>query len=61
MEELNTVEIHRGFMESRQSFDRYSVATFECMECGYRMEAAHHPMKCPKCGSEMLNISNPRE
>lgn len=36
-------------------------STFECMDCGHRLEADHHPMECPDCEGEMLNISNPRE
>ncbi|WP_222920052.1 rubrerythrin-like domain-containing protein [Natrinema sp. SYSU A 869] len=35
--------------------------TFECTRCGHRMKADQHPMECPKCEGEMLNISKPQE
>ena len=35
--------------------------TYECEECGYRMHASEQPGTCPKCGSEMRNVSVSRE
>ena len=35
--------------------------TYECLECGNRVEAEHYPGECPDCGGEMQNISKPRE
>lgn len=35
--------------------------SFECDNCGYRVEAEHNPGDCPKCGGEMRNISRGRE
>lgn len=35
--------------------------TYECLECGERVEAESRPGECPDCGGEMQNISRPRE
>ena len=35
--------------------------TYECMECGERVEAESRPGGCPECGGEMQNISHPRD
>ncbi|WP_369684847.1 rubrerythrin-like domain-containing protein [Halalkalicoccus sp. NIPERK01] len=48
-------------MGKKQLSKEVSPNIFECMDCGHRMEANHHPMECPDCEGEMLNISNPRE
>ena len=37
------------------------MATYECTDCGARMEAAHHPPMCEECGGEMQNISITRD
>ncbi|MFD1512113.1 rubrerythrin-like domain-containing protein [Halomarina rubra] len=31
--------------------------TYECMDCGERVEAEHQPVACRNCGGEMRNIS----
>lgn len=33
------------------------LSTYECLECGARTEAAHHPPMCERCGGEMQNLS----
>jgi len=48
-------------MDETQLSNESHPHTYECMECGHRLEASHHPMECPNCEGEMLNISNPRE
>ena len=35
--------------------------TYECADCGERVEADSHPGECPECGGEMQNISKARE
>lgn len=35
--------------------------TYECTDCGERIEAEHRPGECPECGGYMQNISKPRE
>ena len=35
--------------------------TYECLDCGHRVEARHQPSECEECGGEMLNISVSRE
>lgn len=37
------------------------VKTYECDDCGHRMEAEHQPGECPECGGEMVDISVSRE
>lgn len=33
--------------------------TYECANCGNRIEADSQPGPCPECGGEMKNLSNP--
>ena len=35
--------------------------TYECIDCGNRVEARHRPSECAECGGEMQNISITRE
>lgn len=35
--------------------------TYECLDCGHRVEEHHQPSQCEECGGEMLNISVSRE
>ena len=35
--------------------------TYECTECGERLEAQSYPGTCPECGGELRNISKPSE
>lgn len=37
------------------------VKTYECDNCGHRMEAEHQPGECPECGGEMIDIDVSRE
>ncbi|WP_457852205.1 rubrerythrin-like domain-containing protein [Natronorarus salvus] len=48
-------------MERRDQSTEFRTNTYECMNCGQRSEARHHPMECSRCGGEMLNIGNSRE
>lgn len=37
-------------------------ATFECVDCGHRVEAAdERPSSCPECGGNLQNVSVPRD
>lgn len=42
-------------------YDPPSTRTFECLECGERVEADHQPVECEECGGELQDISVPRE
>ena len=35
--------------------------TYECVDCGERVEADSRPGKCTECGGEMRNISRAQE
>lgn len=35
--------------------------TYECLDCGERVEAERRPGECPACGGELQNISKPRD
>lgn len=35
--------------------------TYECVDCGRRIEADHHPGDCPECSGDMQDLSVPRE
>ena len=37
------------------------VKTYECADCGNRVEARHQPGECQVCGGEMVDISVSRE
>ena len=37
------------------------LKTFECMDCGYRVETTTRPGECPECGGEMQNLGSARE
>jgi Zn finger protein HypA/HybF involved in hydrogenase expression len=41
--------------------DPPETRTFECLDCGERVEADHQPMTCPACGGDLRDISVPRE
>lgn len=41
--------------------DSQTTATYECSQCGARIEnAERQPVACDRCGGEMRNISVPR-
>jgi rubrerythrin len=42
-------------------YDPEPPYTYECVECGHRVEADHRPETCPECGGEMRDISVSRE
>lgn len=42
-------------------YDEETPFTYECVDCGHRIEADERPGECPECGGEMQNISVPRE
>ena len=47
-----------------QEVDPYRRAppyTYECTNCGNRVVTDRHPETCPRCGSEMQDLSVPRE
>lgn len=47
-----------------QEVDPYSPEppyTYECQECGHRLEADHQPEACPECGGAMQDLSVSRE
>lgn len=35
--------------------------TYECTDCGERVDSPHQPSMCADCGGEMQNISLSRE
>ncbi|MFC7212536.1 rubrerythrin-like domain-containing protein [Saliphagus sp. GCM10025334] len=35
--------------------------TYECSNCGHRIQAEHQPGTCPECGGELTDISVSRE
>jgi len=35
--------------------------TYECVDCGNRIEADSRPGDCPECGGSMRDISKPSE
>jgi predicted nucleic acid-binding Zn ribbon protein len=37
-----------------------STNTYECPNCGARIDADSHPGECEDCGGELRNISTPR-
>lgn len=37
------------------------VKTYECDNCGHRMEADHQPVECPECGGDMIDLDVSRE
>lgn len=34
-----------------------TVAEYECLSCGYRDRTESHTETCPRCGSQMWNLS----
>ncbi|MFC7155300.1 rubrerythrin-like domain-containing protein [Halomarina halobia] len=42
-------------------YDGEPPYTFECTECGERVEADTRPGPCSNCGGRMRNISRSRE
>lgn len=38
-----------------------AVKTYECSDCGTRVEAEHQPETCPECGGDTIDISVSRE
>lgn len=41
--------------------DSADVKTYECDDCGHRMQVEHQPETCPNCGGDMIDISVSRE
>lgn len=37
------------------------VSTYECAECGVRVEADHQPGECPECGGRLIDLDVSRE
>lgn len=50
-----------GYMPGTDSPRGDPPYTYECMNCGDRVEARHQPSECADCGGEMQNISITRE
>jgi rubrerythrin len=48
-------------MSERDPYDPEPPYTYECLECGNRIEADSRPESCPNCGGTMRDISVPRE
>jgi rubrerythrin len=48
-------------MSRKDPYDPEPPFVYECMDCGHRVEADHHPEACPKCDGEMQDISVTRE
>jgi rubrerythrin len=42
-------------------YDREPPYTYECMDCGNRVEADHQPEECPGCGGQMQDLAVSRE
>lgn len=43
--------------EERDVTETEPPYTYECADCGERVEADTRPGECPECGGEMQNIS----
>ena len=51
--------VHGGVTDADE--ERADVKTYECDECGHRVEADHQPVECPECGGDMIDLSVSRE
>lgn len=47
--------------DSEPEDDDSSLNTYECTDCGHRIQAEHQRNTCPECDGEMTDISVPRE
>jgi hypothetical protein len=42
-------------------YDPPDARTFECLDCGRRVESTHQPVTGSECGADLRDISVPRE
>ena len=42
-------------------YDIPDVRTFECLDCGRRIDSETQPVRCAECGGDVRDISVPRE
>ncbi|HKJ58603.1 MAG TPA: rubrerythrin-like domain-containing protein [Halobacteriales archaeon] len=48
-------------MPSPDPYQRDPPLSYECVDCGGRVRAEHHPGTCDACDGQMVDVSVPRE
>jgi hypothetical protein len=41
-------------------YDPPETRTFECVDCGHRLDDDHQPIGCPECDGDLQDLSVPR-